>query len=41
MNPDYASSLNNVGVIYERKGEYNEALKYYFKSIEIKKIVLG
>jgi nephrocystin-3 len=41
MHPDYASSLNNVGSIFDRKGEYDKALEYYFKSLEIKKVVLG
>jgi tetratricopeptide (TPR) repeat protein len=41
MHPSYADSLNNIGNTYERKGDYDKALEYYFKSIEIKKIVLG
>jgi tetratricopeptide (TPR) repeat protein len=41
MHPDYASSLSNIGSTYQSKGEYDKALEYYFKSIEIMKIVLG
>jgi tetratricopeptide (TPR) repeat protein len=41
MHPSYADSLGNIGVTYENKGDYDKALEYYFKSIEIKKIVLG
>jgi tetratricopeptide (TPR) repeat protein len=41
MNPSYADSLNNIGSTYQSKGDYDKALEYYFKSIEIKKIVLG
>jgi nephrocystin-3 len=41
MHPDYATSLNNIGNIYDSKGDYDKALEYYFKSAEIRKIVLG
>jgi tetratricopeptide (TPR) repeat protein len=41
MHPSYADSLNNIGSIYQSKGYYDKALEFYFKSIEIKKIVLG
>jgi Tfp pilus assembly protein PilF len=41
MHPDYASSLNNIGATFQRKGDNDKALEYYFKSIEIIKIVLG
>jgi tetratricopeptide (TPR) repeat protein len=41
MNPNYASSLNNIGNIYQEKGDYNKALEYYLKSKEIRKLVLG
>jgi nephrocystin-3 len=41
MHPDYAGSLGNIGNIYLSKGDYDKALEYYFKSIEIQKIVLG
>jgi nephrocystin-3 len=41
MHPDYATVLDNIGNIYLSKGDYDKALEYYFKSIEIRKIVLG
>jgi tetratricopeptide (TPR) repeat protein len=41
MHPDYATSLNNIGSTYDSKGDYDKALEYYFKSVEIRKIVLG
>jgi hypothetical protein len=41
MHPDYAGSLNNIGLAYQRKGYDDKALEYYFKSVEIMKIVLG
>jgi tetratricopeptide (TPR) repeat protein len=40
MHPSYADSLNNIGIAYNSKGDYDNALEYYFKSIEIKKIIL-
>lgn len=30
-----ASALNDIGIIHYYKGEYKEALKYTFKSLEI------
>jgi nephrocystin-3 len=41
MHPDYAGSLNNIGSIYDNKGDYDKALEYKLKSIEITNIVLG
>jgi tetratricopeptide (TPR) repeat protein len=41
MHPYYASSLGNIGNAYQRKGDYDKALEYYFKSVEIIKIVFG
>jgi tetratricopeptide (TPR) repeat protein len=41
MHPGYASSLNNIGRTYDYKGDYDQALDYYFKSLEIRKIALG
>jgi tetratricopeptide (TPR) repeat protein len=41
MHPDYASSLNNIGITYDSKGDYDKALEYKLKSVEIRKIVLG
>jgi hypothetical protein len=28
MHPDYVASLNNIGTTYQRKGDYDTALKY-------------
>jgi tetratricopeptide (TPR) repeat protein len=33
MHPDYASSLNNIGAVLSKKGDYDKALEYYFKSL--------
>jgi tetratricopeptide (TPR) repeat protein len=41
MHPSYADSLDSIGNTYQNKGDYDKALEYYFKSIEIKKNVLG
>jgi tetratricopeptide (TPR) repeat protein len=41
MHPDHAGSLNNIGNTYYSKRDYDKALEYYFKSVEIRKIVLG
>jgi hypothetical protein len=41
MHPSYANSLGSIGVIYDSKGDYDKALEYKFKSIEIQKILLG
>jgi tetratricopeptide (TPR) repeat protein len=41
MHPDYASSLNNIGNTFNSKGDYDKALEYKLKSIEIRKVVLG
>jgi tetratricopeptide (TPR) repeat protein len=41
MHPSYATSLGNIGNTYDSKGDYDKALEYKLKSIEIKKIVLG
>jgi tetratricopeptide (TPR) repeat protein len=41
MHPDYASSLNNIASTYDSKGDYNKALEHYFKSVEIREVVLG
>ena len=30
-----ASSLNNIGIVYDLKGDYSEALKNYFSALEI------
>ncbi len=31
----YANSLNNIGYIFNKKGEVSKALEYYFKSLKI------
>jgi hypothetical protein len=41
MHPSYAASLGNIGNTYDSKGDYDKALEYKFKSIEIKKILLS
>jgi tetratricopeptide (TPR) repeat protein len=41
MHPSYADSLNYIGITYQSKGDYDKALEYKLKSIEIRKIVLG
>jgi tetratricopeptide (TPR) repeat protein len=41
MHPDYATSLGNIGNIYLSEGDYDKALEYKLKSIEVQKIVLG
>ena len=38
---DYASSLNNLGVLYKNMGDYKAAEPYYKKALEIRKKVLG
>ena len=39
-HPDISSSLNNIGLIYKNRGEYEQALDFYLKSLEIKKLSL-
>ncbi|MFQ5869066.1 MAG: tetratricopeptide repeat protein [Candidatus Zixiibacteriota bacterium] len=34
---DYAAHLNNIGMIHDARGEYDEALRYYNDSLKIKK----
>jgi tetratricopeptide (TPR) repeat protein len=41
QSKECANAQNNIGVIHQEKGDYDKALEYYFKSLEIKKIVLG
>ena len=40
-NSDIASSLHNIGLVYYNKGNYDEALLYYQKSLKIKYRVYG
>jgi len=36
-NPSIATTYNNIGLVYNNQGDYNKALEYYFKSLEIEK----
>lgn len=36
-----AGSYGNIGLVYRNLGEYDKALEYYFKALEIRKDVLG
>ena len=36
-----AGSYGNIGLVYRNLGDYNKALDYYFKALEIRKDVLG
>ena len=40
-HPDYAVSLNNLGVLYSDMGDYAKAETYYLEALRIKKSVLG
>ena len=40
-NPDFASSLNNLGVLYSDMGDYKAVEPLYKKAIEIRKQALG
>ncbi|MBO7651432.1 MAG: CHAT domain-containing protein, partial [Bacteroidales bacterium] len=40
-HPDYAQSLNNIGIVYGDMGDYQNALKYHLQALEIRKKVLG
>ncbi len=33
---DVATTLNNIGIVYNRKGDYQQALENYTKSLKIK-----
>ena len=33
--PDVAASYNNIAIIYQKQGKYEEALEYYQKGLEI------
>jgi len=41
LNPDYATSLNNVGACHWYLGEYEEAIGYYEEAMGIRREVLG
>ena len=38
--PDIASSLNNLAVLYKSKGEYDKALPLYFEALEMRRRTL-
>ncbi|MFN6037661.1 MAG: tetratricopeptide repeat protein, partial [Bacteroidota bacterium] len=40
-HPDYASILNNLGILYHRMGDYKAAEPYYKQASEIQKKVIG
>ena len=35
LNPKYAISYNNIGMIYQDQGNYEKALEYYSKCLAI------
>jgi tetratricopeptide (TPR) repeat protein len=39
--PDVAASYNNIAIIYKKQGKYEEALKVYTKSLDIKTRIYG
>lgn len=41
QNETTATSYNNIGIVYANLGDYDKALEYYFKALEIYKVVLG
>ncbi len=40
-HPSTAVSYNNIGFVYDTKGDYDNALEYYHKALAIKEKVLG
>jgi len=36
-NPAIATTYNNIGSVYHDQGDYNKALQYFLKSLEIRK----
>ena len=40
-HPDISSTLNNLGVLLRDQGNYDEAVDYYLKALEIRQITLG
>ena len=40
-HPDYAMSLNNLGLLYSKQGNYSAAEQYYLESLRIYKEVIG
>ncbi|MDD3236243.1 MAG: tetratricopeptide repeat protein, partial [Candidatus Cloacimonetes bacterium] len=35
-HPETANSLNNIGVVYDNKGEYDKALQYFEQALSIR-----
>src|SRR5205807_9121522 len=40
-HPDTATSLNNLGVLYQMMGEYKKAEPYYERALKIREKALG
>lgn len=40
-HPDVATSYDNIGTVYQSKGDYDKALEYYVKALDIRERVLG
>ena len=40
-HPDYATSLNNLAVLYQARGDYAKAEPLHRQALEIRKRVLG
>jgi tetratricopeptide (TPR) repeat protein len=38
---DTAATYCNIGLVYDRKGDHDEALKWHFKDLKISEKVLG
>ncbi len=38
---DYALILNNIGLVLEKAGNYNESLRYFQKSLNIEESIKG
>jgi len=38
---DVATTLNNIGSVYDSKGDYSKALEYYERCLNIKRKVKG
>jgi tetratricopeptide (TPR) repeat protein len=36
-----ASSYNDIGLVYDDKNQYDRALEYLFKSLELRKDIFG
>ena len=40
-HPSFAETLNNIGLLYHKKGEYDKALENYDECLRIKRESLG